>query len=660
MMDILKGKSMASSAMNRKDKTSEGIDRILQGAMTLQTQGMMTEAENLYRKVLKKFPGHPGTLRLMGILSHQVGRSTEESIAYLRDALAADPSFALAHKNIGFLLAKEKHVDEAIFHFGEAARLLPDDIECRMEAARLLDEEGEQDEALSIYREIVTIDENDPRAYRGIGKILSASDIEADKIEAVEALKKATEHGFDDHITMLHAATLYADMKYVDLAAAAFERAIELNPNSHESLFSFANLVRDRGETQRAVDLFSRAIEVNPEYAAAYSNLGNMLADNAMLEDGIACARQAIALRPDLVEAYNNLGSALQNACRPVEALEAYAKALTLRPEDDAMLWNFALCLLATGQIENGWDLYGYGFASGQRKPLRPFPGLIWQGEDLTDKTIMITREQGLGDDLRFSTCFHDIVAQAGHVIIETDARFVDLYQRTWPTATVRAETGRSTGLLNYGEDEVDFDFTAPAGMVAARLRRSLTAFPRECRPLVADPAKREAARAWLDSLGAGPKIGLTWRSGLRTPLRDMVGTDPIDWAPIQDIDGAKLINLQFGLPADEIAEAADKHGLIIHQMPDLDTHKDLAGTAALTAELDFVVGLWNAATEMAGSLGIPGVIYMPAHHPMQLGTGILPWHPSLRTYSVLPEFDRKGLVSHIAEDVRNLMPRKS
>ena len=448
--------------MNRKDKTSDGIDKILQGAMTLQTQGMMTEAETLYRNVLKKFPGHPGTLRLMAILSHQVGRSADESIAYLRDALAADPDFALAHKNIGFLLAKEKQVDEAIFHFAQAARLLPDDIECRMEFARLLDEDGEYDQALSIYREIVVIDESDPRAYRGIGKILAVSGVEADKIEAVKALKKATELGFDDHITMLHAATLYADMKYVDLAADAFERAIELNPQSHESLFSFGNLVRDRGETQRAADLFSRAIEVNPEYAAAYSNLGNLLADNAMLEDGIACAHQAIALRPDLVEAYNNLGSALQNACRPVEALEAYAKALTLRPDDDAMLWNFALCLLATGQIENGWDLYGYGFASGQRKPLRPFPGLIWQGEDLADKTIMITREQGLGDDLRFSTCFHDIIALAGHVIIETDARFVDLYQRTWPTATVRAETGRSTGLLTYRDGEVDFDFTAP------------------------------------------------------------------------------------------------------------------------------------------------------------------------------------------------------
>ncbi|MES1990667.1 MAG: tetratricopeptide repeat protein [Pseudomonadota bacterium] len=655
---------MASAATKRKNglagSTSNKIDKILAGAVTLQAQGMMTEAESLYRKLLKRFPGHPGTLRLLAILTHQTGRSTEESIKYLRDALKADPDFALAHKNIAYLLAKEGRVDEAIFHFSEAARLLADDIECRLEIARLLDESGDHDDALEVYREVIAINDQDSRAFRGIGKILSVSTDDNDVAESVDALHKAMALSPDDHITVLHAATLFATMKKTDEAIAAFESAIKLDPNSHEAFFSFANIMRDNGHTQRAVDLFSRAIEIKPDYAAAYSNLGNMLADNAMLEEGIACAKQAITLRPDLVEAHNNLGSALQNACLPAEALEAYTTALTLRPNDDAVLWNFALCLLATGQIENGWDIYGYGFASGQRKPYRPFPGLIWQGEDLSNKTIMITREQGVGDDLRFSTCFHDVVAMAKHVIIETDRRLVDIYQRTWPQATVRAETGRSTGLLTYKDGEVDFDYTAPAGMIAAHLRRSRTSFPSDSRPLLADPVLRRNARTWLDSLGAGPKIGLTWRSGLRTPLRDIMATDPINWAALRNVEGAKLINLQFGFPADEIREAAEKHGLTIHEMPGLDCHNDLAGTAALTAELDYVTGLWNAATEMAGALGVRGIIYMPAHHPMQLGLGILPWHPSLRTYSVMPGFDRKDLVESIVNDLREIHAQKA
>lgn len=620
--------------------------------MALQSQGHAKEAENVYRKILEKFPGHPGTLRLMAVLAHETGKNSEKAIDLLRQAIDSDPDFALAHLNLGHLLSVKGHTREAIFHFSEASRLNPTDIEALFEQARLLKEDGQTEQALAIYDRIVGINDTDPRGHRGRGSILATKGDDA-KEDAAAAMRKAVELAPDDHITVLHKATVLAELDFNDEAATAFERALELFPDDPETLFSFANLVRDRGETQRAVDLFSRAIEINPDYAAAYSNLGNILSEEALLEEAIACAQKAVALRPDLVEAYNNLGSALQTACRPAEAVETYTKALSLRPNDDAMLWNFALCLLAIGRIEDGWDIYGYGFASGQRLPFRPFPGLIWQGENLSGKTIMITREQGLGDDLRFSTCFHDIIAEAGHVIIETNDRLVPLYQRTWPQATVRPETGRSTGLLTYGPDEVDFDYTAPAGIIASMRRRSSNAFPKQCRPLIADPEQRLKARAWLDTLGAGPKIGLTWRSGMRNPVRNIVATQPADWAKFLESEGAKLINLQFGNPDDEIREAAEKYGLTIHQMPGLDTHNDLDGTAALTAELDCAVGLWNAATEMAGALGVPGVIYMPAHHPMQLGTGTLPWHPSLKTHSVMPGFDHADLIRHIESDVR-------
>jgi tetratricopeptide (TPR) repeat protein len=649
---------MSKSAKKQTRQAPGSIDQILGGAMALQGQGLFREAENIYRKLLQKFPGHPGTLRLMAVLMHQNGENNDEAIKLLRQAIATDPDFGVAHQNLGHLLCLKGLVDEAIFHFSEAARLNPKDIESRLEQARLLDAEQEYDEALDIYNRIVEIDPDDPRAHRGRGKILATRGPEA-KEEAADAMRKAAELAPDDHITVLHKATILAELGYTDEAASAYERALQLEPDDPETLFAFAGLIRDKGQTQLAVDLYSRAIELRPDYAAAYSNLGNILAEEALLDDAIACARRAVELRPDLVEAYNNLGSALQNACLPAQAVEVYEKALSLRPNDDKILWNFALCLLAVGRIENGWDIYGYGFSSGQRKPFRPFPGLIWQGEDLTGKTIMITREQGLGDDLRFSTCFHEIVAEAGHVIIETNERLVPLYQRTWPQATVRPETGRSTGLLTYGPDEVDFDYTVPAGIIASMRRRSLLSFPRVCKPLIADPLKRRQARAWLDTLGSGPKIGLTWRSGLRNPVRDIVATWPADWANFMEAEGAKLINLQFGGPDEEIREAAEKYGVTIHEMPGLDTHSDLDGTAALTAELDGVVGLWNAATEMAGALGIPGVIYMPAHHPMQLGTGILPWHPTLRTYSVMPGFDHEGLVRSIETDTRALLAHR-
>lgn len=633
------------------------IRRALDRGMELHRRGKLKEAESHYRQVLLAQPGHAGALRLMGVLCHEAG-CNEQGIEFLRRALTRDPEFALAHRNIAHLYALTGDNFVALHHYSEAARLDPNDIAAHIEQARILsDIRGEYDAALAVYDKALATAPEDARLHRGRGKVLA--ELKRND-EAADAMRRAAELAPEDAAIAFHRAKILSDIKRDEEAAEAFVRAAELAPEDKDLWLAYGNALNRTGRKQEAVDALSRAIEIDPEFAAAYSNLGNILADEAMFEEALAAHLRAVALRPDLAEAYNNLGSAYQNACMPAEAVHAYEKALLIESSQDATLWNLALCLLSIGRVEEGWDIYGFGFASGQRMPYRPFPNLLWQGEDLTGKTIMVWREQGVGDELRFSTCIPDLIAEAGHVIIETDPRLVGLYQRTWPEATVRAETGKATGLGNYPAEEIDFDWTAPLGIVASLRRRKPESFPKVPRPLKADPERRRAAREWLDSLGAGPRIGLTWRSGIRTTIRNVFATSPADWAPLAKINGAKLINLQFGEPGEEIRRAAEEHGLVIHEMPGLDTHRDLEGTAALTAELDFMAGLWNAASEMAGALGVPGLIYMPANHSMQLGTGRLPWHPSLRIYPVMPGFDHGELIERIGADARVLLAERA
>lgn len=634
-----------------------GMNRVLEQAQAFHRKGRFADAELHYRKVLAKDPGNAGVVRLMAVLAHEAGRN-DRAIELLRKALAIDPNYGVAHRNLGNILATEGNNTEALHHYSEAARLDPRDINALIEVARLQSDVFDNCEAaLVAYDQGLLSAPDDARLHRGRGKVLAEME-RGD--EAVSAMDEAARLAPDDAIVAYHQATILTKFDRKEEAAKAFERSIAIKSDDKEAWIAYGNLLATMKEPQKAVDALSRAIELDPYSAAAFTNLGNVLADEAMLEEAIGAHLKAIQLAPGLYQSYTNLGSALQNACRPEEALDAYRRAAELSPGNDGVLWNLALCLLSVGRITDGWDIYGFGFASGMRTPLRPFPGLLWEGQDLTAKTIMVWREQGIGDDIRFSTVISDLIAEAGHVIVETDPRLVDLYQRSWPQATVRAEQPRATGLGNYPAEDIDFDYTAPAGIVAALRRRTLQSFPKVCRPLVADPEKRSAARAWLDSLGAGPKVGLTWRSGLRNPIRDIFATSLQDWTKLQEIEGLKLINLQFGKPQDEIREAAEAHGLVIHEMPGLDTHGDLDGTAALTAELDFMAGLWNAAAEMAGALGVPGLIYMPAHHPMQLATGTLPWHPTLQVYPVMPGFDHAELLERILGDARRLLASRS
>jgi len=331
------------------------------------------------------------------------------------------------------------------------------------------------------------------------------------------------------------------------------------------------------------------------------------------------------------------------------EALAALQQALNLDADCDAARWNLARALLTVGEIEAGWDMYGFGFACGQRLPWRPFPGLIWEGEDLADKTIMVWREQGLGDDLLFSTCYSDLIARAGHVIIETERRLVSLYQRTWPEATVRAETWTSTGLDNYGE--VDFDYTAPAGLVAAQLRRKLTDFPSSTNGLKPDPARIAECRTWLETLGTGPKIGISWTSGKVDDIRSLNYTKLADWKGLFAIEGTAIVNLQYTDISEEAEALQRDHGLTLHRMPGLDLRDDLEGVAALTACMDAVVAPSSFPAMMTGTLNRPCYHYRRTDWPM-LGSGRLPWFPQMRCYMIDDTGTRANFVNRIVTDL--------
>ena len=100
----------------------------------------------------------------------------------------------------------------------------------------------------------------------------------------------------------------------------------------------------------------------------------------------------------------------------------------------------------------------------------------------------------------------------------------------------------------NYGE--VDFDYTAPAGLVAAQLRRSLAAFPDAGPALQPDPARLAECRAWLDTLGAGPKIGISWTSGTVDDVRSLNYTRLADWKDLFAIEGRSPAARSWSDPA--------------------------------------------------------------------------------------------------------------
>ena len=92
------------------------IQQALDLAMGHHEADRLSEAETIYRDVLKAEPIHPVAKNLLGIIAHQKG-NIEEARALITQALAVAPDYPEAHFNLGCVLEDLGRLNEAVSSF---------------------------------------------------------------------------------------------------------------------------------------------------------------------------------------------------------------------------------------------------------------------------------------------------------------------------------------------------------------------------------------------------------------------------------------------------------------------------------------------------------------------------------------------------------------
>src|ERR1700730_15515428 len=111
--------------------------------------GRLVEAERLYRQICAVDSSHVGSLHLLGVLTHQLGRS--DAAELIRRAVTLKTDYAEAHNELGVVLGARGLFTEAIACFERAATLKPDYAEANCNLGNALRELGRMDEAAAHY-----------------------------------------------------------------------------------------------------------------------------------------------------------------------------------------------------------------------------------------------------------------------------------------------------------------------------------------------------------------------------------------------------------------------------------------------------------------------------------------------------------------------------
>lgn len=104
--------------------------------------------------------------------------------------------------------------------------------------------------------------------------------------------------------------------------------------------------------------------------------------------------------------------------------------------------------------------------------------------------------------------------------------------------------------------------------------------------------------------------VGLSWRSSLTNAMRNIHYLSIEDMLPLFDIPNIYFVNLQYDECQHELDILRNKYNVEIIDFPELDQMNDFDGVAGLMKNLDLVISPFTAVIELAGSIGVKGLLF--------------------------------------------------
>jgi tetratricopeptide (TPR) repeat protein len=226
-----------------------------------------------------------------------------------------------AQNNLGYVLAGQGRIAEAVEHYKKALENYPDYAEADINLGRVFLDEGNLDEAAGYFQRAIKAEPGSAEAHNDLGILFVAQG------KAAEAEKN-------------------------------YQKAIELNPDFAQACNNLAILLASQGRFAEAVQYYQRTLEIDPDYAEAHDNFGILLARQGRLAEAMWHFQKALEIRGGSAEANNDLGLLLVSLGQASEAVKHYQKALELKPDYAEAHYNLGIILAKLGNLpEAVWHL---------------------------------------------------------------------------------------------------------------------------------------------------------------------------------------------------------------------------------------------------------------------------------------------------------------
>ena len=390
-------------------------------------------------------------------------------------------------------------------------------------------------------------------------------------------------------------ASELADADQVDEAAEMASRVLTLEPDNHKALFVIGSVMLKVGRNTQAQQFLRRVCELKPHAAQGWGQLSISCSEMHRYEEAIRCAEKAYRIKRD-ARSCADLSFAHTTAGNWEQGRQYATESLKFDPAFKDAAVHLANCDLAEQRWAEGWAGFKLTEGSKWRKDYRYGDTQEWMGEP--DAVVMVTGEQGIGDEIMMAGLIPDAARSCKKFIFDCDDRAHALFARSFPDAIVTPTRHSKTVTLPIAPTHHKTLFG-----LAELFRTSNESFPRT--PYLVPNA--DYVRMFKAMLAGRRTIGIAWSGGFpRTGQVERSAGLSAFLPLLRDEPGAQFLSLQYKDDAAEVKAFEDKTGVKIMRLPWVTQGRDTDLLAGLIAALDEVVGVHTASLHIASAMGVP------------------------------------------------------
>lgn len=441
---------------------------------------------------------------------------------------------------------------------------------------------------------------------------------------------------------------VYEQSKKLDKAIDCYKAAIKIDPKEIKAYLSLAALYKQDQNYEDAIKVYQQGMINNPSNHFILSNLGNLFYLQHKYEDAIISHQRAIKAKPDSHVVHFNFANTLLNAGKYSEAIEMYKKTIALNPRFNRSKINLGTTLLSMSNFEEGFKEYFHRIYEDKNfKSVLHKKNLLWNGQNIENKKILIVAEEGLGNTLQFSRYLETLSQLKCKIIFQCQEELHHLFE----------DMDFIDQLVSIESDYDDYDYWAPLQNLINILTPDLNS---NCPFPSALKINDNKLLEWetLIAVNDNVKIGLNWQGSASNPRVTNNSVSLERFKNVLNNPSATFISLQKGSAVSDIEKFQFEENIINYDLL-MDTgSKKFLDTAAIIKYLDLVITTDTAIAHLAGTLGTQTWLLLPKVSDWRWlnSKDETIWYDNFRIYRQKVQGDWSDVFSRVEKDSQELI----